>query len=396
MYREQSNMNYDYSDIKYYNDEEFRKYLPVLAEEPTMHRILSYFKPGITAQETKEFLLSFDNIADFQGRFIIHLVEKIINDSIDDLTCDGLENVDPSKKYLFITNHRNIVLDVAGLNYVMYREFQERFRSTAIAIGDNLLTIPWVKHLARMNKSFLVERQLQPQEMLNSSKRLSQYIHDIITGGHDSVWIAHREGRTKDGNDFTQAGLIKMLAMSGEGLLSEKLGELHLLPVVISYENDPCDTMKIKELAAIQRGEKYVKGPMEDFNSMFSGLMGHKGRVHYHFGAELTREQLLKLNENIPVNQRVRNLCEYLDTFIYSNYRLYEKNYIATDILNGNSAFSHLYTRAKYDDFIAEMEEKLNTVDGDYQQNKEIFLKMFAYPVKNYYSVVDHDYTFDF
>ncbi len=389
-------MHYDYSDIRYFNDEDFRRVLPELAAEPTLYRILNYYQPGISPEEAKSFLLGFKTIRDFQHNFIIKLMDKIIQDSTTKFTFDGVENVDPSKKYLFITNHRNIVLDVAGLNYAFYKTYENEFESTAIAIGDNLLSIPWVKNLARINKSFLVERQLQPQDMLLSSKRLSQYIRDIITQEKDSVWIAHREGRTKDGNDFTQAGLIKMLLMSGEGSFSENLGELHLLPVVISYEKDPCDTMKIKELAARQRGEKYVKEPMEDFNSMFAGLMGEKGHVHYHFGEEITQTELRKINENIPVNQKVRHFCTYLDNFIYSNYRLFESNYIAADILNETSFFTHLYGKDKYEEFVKEMEDKLNGIDGDYEQNKNIYLKMFAYPVKNYYSVVDHDYNFKF
>lgn len=389
-------MDFDYNNIRYYNDEDFRRFIPELANEPTMYRVMSYFKKGISEQEAIDYLLSFNTLEEFQKGFIIHLIEKIINDSVDKLTFSGLENVDPTKNYVFITNHRNIVMDVSMLNYILYLDKKEKFKSTAIAIGDNLLGTPWIKHLARMNKSFLVERDLTPQEMLMSSKRLSSYIRHIITTKQDSIWIAHREGRTKDGNDFTQAGLIKMLTMSAKGLFADIIGELHLLPVVISYEEDPCDAMKINEISTLKSGEKYVKGPMEDFNSMFNGMMGKKGRVHFHFGEEFTRDRLLKMNEDIPVNQKVRNFCDYLDEFIYSNYRLYENNYIATDIINEDSSFAHLYTQEKYDNFVKLMIEKLSNLHGDPDLHRDIFLKMFAYPVKNYYSVVENDYKFSF
>jgi 1-acyl-sn-glycerol-3-phosphate acyltransferase len=389
-------MVFDYTDIRYYSNQDFLKYLPELANEPTMQRVLNYFKGGYTVEQTRDFLLSFKSQESFQKDFIIHLLSKIIHDSVEDLSYSGLENVDPNKKYVFITNHRNIVMDVATLNYILYKEQGDLFESTAIAIGNNLLGIPWVKHLARMNKSFLVERDLSPQEMLTSAKRLSAYIRQIVSSGEESIWIAHREGRTKDGNDFTQAGLIKMLTMSGEGLFAENIGELHLLPVVISYEKDPCDLMKLQELASIQQGEKYVKGPMEDFNSMFSGMMGNKGKVHYHFGEEFTPEKLLKINEDIPVNQKVRNFCEYLDKFIYSNYKLHAWNYIASDILNKKECFNHLYTSEQKEQFIVEMKEKISTLQGDEKLYTDIYLKMFAYPVRNYYSIVDHDYTFSF
>lgn len=389
-------MQYDYNDIRYYNDEDLNKYLPFLAEEPTMYRIMRYFKPGISDEEIKRYLLGFKNIKDFQIGFIVHLVEKIIQDSTTSYTFDGIQNLDPKKKYVFITNHRNIVLDVAGLNYVLFKGLGDDFQSTAIAIGDNLLQIPWVQHLARLNKSFLVKRSLQPQQMLRSSIKLSNYIREIITSGQDCVWIAHREGRTKDGNDFSQAGLIKMLSMSAKGLFADNLAELHILPVVISYEKDPCVLMKIKELEIISKGEKYKKGPMEDFNSMFAGLMGQKGRVHYQFGQEITREQLLKMNENTPVNKKVRNFCNNLDKFIYSNYRLYESNYIAADILNESESFTHLYSHEQKQEFEKEMTEKMAELGGDNEFQRTTYLKMFAYPVRNYYSVVDNDYKFCF
>ncbi len=388
-------MEFDFSNIRYYNDEDFLRCRPELAAEPTLVRILNYYQPGITPEQVKEFIYSFKTIEQFQLTFIIKLIEKIVADSTDSVTYSGTENIENGKKYLFLTNHRNIVMDVAMLNYVLYKSLPD-FRSTAIAIGDNLLGIPWVKHLARINKSFLVERDLPAQDMFLSAKRLSYYIRQILTSGENSIWIAHREGRTKDGNDQTQAGLIKMLTMSGEGLFSENLSELHILPVAISYENDPCDVMKINELYTIQTGQKYVKGPMEDFNSMFAGMMGPKGRVHYHFGEELTKEKLLKINENIPVNQKVRNLCDYIDRFIYTNYRLFEKNYIATDLLNNSDSFAHLYSSDAKQNFVEMMEEKLSSVHFDKKIAQDIFLKMFANPVKNYYSIMDHKYSFKF
>ncbi|MBN2746990.1 MAG: 1-acyl-sn-glycerol-3-phosphate acyltransferase [Bacteroidales bacterium] len=388
-------MEFNFDNIRYYNDEDFRRCQPELAEEPTLVRILNYYQPGITPEQVKDFIFSFKTIDEFQLTFIIKLIEKIVTDSTDSITYSGIENLEPDKKYLFLTNHRNIVMDVAMLNYVLYKNLPV-FQSTAIAIGDNLLGIPWVKHLARINKSFLVERDLPAQDMLMSAKRLSYFIRHILTSKENSIWIAHREGRTKDGNDQTQAGLIKMLTMSGEGLFSENLSELHILPVAISYENDPCDIMKINELYTIQSGQKYVKGPMEDFNSMFAGMMGQKGRVHYHFGEELTKEKLLKINENIPVNQKVRNLCDYIDRFIYSQYRLFEKNYIATDLLNDSNDFAHLYSTDSKQKFVETMNEKLSEISFDSQIAKDIFLKMFANPVKNYYSTMDHNYSFKF
>lgn len=389
-------MDYDFSSISFYNDQDYKEALPLISNEPTLKRILNYYSPGISDEEVKNFLYKFPTILDFQKGFIIKLVEKIVNDSTSGVTFSGIENIDFEKSHLYLTNHRNIVLDSAILNYVFYKAKGIDFQSTAIAIGDNLLTIPWVKALARINKSFLVERGLNPQQLLESSKRLSHYISKLLKEDNTSVWIAQREGRTKDGNDFTQAGLLKMLQMAGDGIFADNFASLNIIPVSISYEFDPCDLMKIREISIIEKGEKYEKAPMEDFNSMFAGIMGKKGRVHFHFGEEITRKKLSHIDDNQPVNDKIKLLGETIDKFIYQNYRLYENNYIAADLLNGTNYFEHLYTSQQKNSVVETFNSKLNMLEGDRETNYRIMLRMLAYPVKNYYTTVDNDYIFNF
>ena len=388
--------DFDFSDIRFYDDRDFKQVMQRLAIEPEMRRIVRFLKDGnIDDSEIPGYLLSFKNVHDFQMNFIINVIKKIRSISIKSLTSDGIENVNYNKPYLFLTNHRNIVLDASLLNLVLYEHDPADFKSTGIAIGDNLLTIPWVRDLARINKSFIVKRGLGVQEMLESSKKLSHYIRKLITEDNTSIWIANREGRTKDGNDFTQAGLLKMFQMSSKKSFVENYGELHILPVAISYEFDPCDTSKVKELVTIANEGKYEKGPMDDFNSMFTGLMGNKGRVHYSFGKEITYDDLRALDDDIPKNEKIKHLADYLDDFYHSAYKLWPSNYVAADLLNENDAFSDFYSNEDKEYFVQMMNDRTKRLEGDQEQIKYTYLKMFAYPVKNHYKK-SGDYHFNF
>ena len=210
-----------------------------------------------------------------------------------------------------------------------------------------------------------------------------------------SVWIAQRAGRTKDGNDFTQQGLLKMFQMSGDKDFVDNYSELHLIPVAISYEYDPCVKDKVKELASIANTGKYIKSPLDDFNSMYNGLMGYKGRVHYSFGPEITADDLRKIDGAIPRNEKIHGLAHIIDDFIHANFRLWPNNYIATDMINQSIQFSDKYTIEEQSKFGIYMNEKLSDIDGDANQHKDIFLKMFANPVKNAFKY-NPKFKFDF
>jgi len=388
--------DFDYSDIRFYDDRDYAQVIQHLAYEPEMRRVVRFLLDGnIEDKDVPPYLLSFKNVRDFQMKFIIRVIKKIEKISIAKLTSDGLENVDPKKNYLFLTNHRNIVLDASLINLVLFDRNIEDFESTAIAIGDNLLTIPWVRDIARINKSFIVKRGLGVQEMLESSKRLSQYIRKLVTEDDTSIWIANREGRTKDGNDFTQAGLLKMFQMSSKESFVENYGELHILPVALSYEFDPCDTSKVKELVTIANEGKYEKEPMDDFNSMFNGLMGNKGRVHYSFGKEITFDDLKALDGSIPKNEKIKHLADYLDNFYHQHYKLWPSNFVAVDLLNANNAFEANYSAEDVANFQDMMSSRIKRLEGDANQNRTTYLSMYAYPVKNHYKD-DANYQFSF
>ena len=391
-------MEFDYSDIKYFEEDDLKPALErVMADDVAFERISKFIDPNLSLEEMKAKVLSFKNIHDFQVDFILSIIDILIEKSITKLTSSGADKLSNSRndKYLFITNHRNIVLDASLVNHELHTYFNDDFESTAIAIGNNLLSTQWIKDMARLNKSFIVIRDASVQKMLENSKKLSSYIRSLITESKSSVWIAQREGRAKDGNDRTQPGLLKMIQMSGSKDFVENYGNLHLVPVAISYENDPCISNKVNELSAIEVNGSYDKSPMDDYNSMYNGLMGFKGRVHISYGEEITPEVLKTLDGEIPRNEKIKNLAEYIDDFIHSNYKLWPKNYVATDIINNNTQFENFYSKSDKDDFIILMADKLKDVAFDDEIKKNIFLKMWATPVKNAYKKNDN-FKFEF
>lgn len=390
-------MDFDFSEIKFHGDDELDEVIQRLLDEPTIYRISRFLNNDISEEKTRELLESFGLVRNFQIDFILNIIKKLISKNIDELTSDGTDNLSHSRdsKYVFITNHRNIVMDASLLNHELHKTFDKDFESTAIAIGDNLLSIPWVKDMARLNKSFVVIRGASVQKMLENTKKLSHYMRQLVLNKKSSVWIAQREGRTKDGNDITQQGLLKMLQMSGGKDFVDNYSELHLVPVAISYEYDPCVKDKVKELASIENTGSYVKGPLDDFNSMHNGMMGYKGRVHYSFGKEITPDILQQIDGDIPRNEKIHGLAGIIDGFIHSNYRLWPNNFIAADMLNNKVQFTDKYDADDKSKFDTLMSETLDDLDGDTVQNKRIFLTMFANPVKNAHKL-ELEFIFDF
>jgi len=378
-------MEFDFSEIRYYGDKDLKEVIERLITEPTIYRIGRFVFGDISEEDLKSKLRSYNTVREFQLEFILQIIIKLVDKSTDAVTSNEVNRYshDKKAKYVFITNHRNIVMDASLLNYQLARTYGDDFESTSIAIGNNLLGIPWVKDIARLNKSFIVIRDAAVQQMLENSKVLSQYMRTLIKESISSVWIAQREGRTKDGNDYTQPGLLKLLQMSGSKDFVENYSNLHIVPVAISYEKDPCIVDKVRELSAIENTGEFVKGPLDDFNSMYNGLMGQKGRVHLSFGDEITADVLSKIDPSLNRNEKIKKLADYIDEFIYDNYKLWENNYIAADIINNNSQFSNEYTEEEKKEFINIMNEKIGTMDGDRSQLERIYLKMFAYPVKN-------------
>ena len=391
-------MEFDFSDIKYYEEEDLKSALDRVIKEPAFNSICNFMEPGISTEEAEKRILSYSSIKDFQIGFILKVIKKLVSRSITELSSGnaGAFSNKHTDKYLFISNHRNIVMDASLINHELHMAYGDDFESTAIAIGNNLLGTPWIKDMARLNKSFVVIRDSSVQKMLENSVKLSTYMRSLITEEKSSVWIAQREGRSKNGDDRTQPGLLKMFQMSGSKDFVENYSQLHIVPVALSYENDPCITNKVNELCAIELEGSYEKGPMDDYNSMYNGLMGFKGRVRINFGKEISVEQLRKIDEEAPrKNDKIKRLAELIDGFIHQNYKLWPKNYIATDILNKNNQFESFYTSDDKSHFLKLMSDKLKDVNYENELKEKIFLNMWATPVKNSFKNNDK-YTFDF
>ena len=319
---------------------------------------------------------------EFQVAFCYPFIKGLLQKA--SLGCDmNVDAIDMEKRYTFVSNHRDIVLDSALLDVLLV---DAGCKTTCeIAIGDNLLSLPWVKDLVRINKSFIVERSVSLRQMLLSSKRLSDYIHLVIAQKHDNVWIAQREGRAKDSNDRTQESIIKMMVMGGEGSLVERLKGLHIVPLAISYEYDPCDFLKAQEFQLKRDIADWKKGPMDDVVSMQTGIMGYKGHIHYD-AAPCIDAWLDTLDPDMPKADFFKAVATHIDEEVFRRYRLYPSNYVALDELEGTTAHADRYTaeqKAQFDGYIAQQMAKIQLPDKDEAFLRQRLLTMYANPARN-------------
>ncbi|MEQ8324410.1 MAG: 1-acyl-sn-glycerol-3-phosphate acyltransferase [Vicingaceae bacterium] len=366
-------MKDQFEDIRSYRDNEVKGVINNLLEQDMVSRLLSRLLPDA---EMRTKIASISSIHDFQEKLMKPIFVHHIMPTFDELSVSGLDKLEKDKSYLFISNHRDIVLDSAILNYFL----NEAGMGTAeIAIGDNLLKDRWIKDIVRLNKSFIVRRNLDKAEMLNASKHMSEYIADCIKNRGESVWIAQRAGRAKDGNDETNPGLITMLSMSAEENMLEHFKELNIVPVSISYEYDPCDIRKTKELYVESKGEEYSKSEKEDVESMQIGIVENKGKGHIHFGNCISSDlEKLDSNDRKTISAHI---CENLDHQIHRDYRLWPSNEIAESMLQSNlNSISDNLDEAR---FLKRLQAALIDIQGDKEDLRSIFLGMYAQPAIN-------------
>ena len=364
--------------IRPFYETEVNEALQSVIPHPMMKALMNFTFPEMDDEVWKEQLRKTHSIRDFQCNFIYHTVQKILENSSDGLTTSGFEHLEKNNSYLFISNHRDILLDTTLLNAAL---FQNGHLMTASAIGDNLVQKSFIKTLARLNRNFLVLRGLSPREMLQSSKLLSEYMGQLLLHENRSVWIAQREGRTKDGNDETNPGVLKMIGMaSDEADVMQYFKKLKIVPVSISYEYDPTDVLKMPQLLAEANNEVYVKSKNEDLNTILSGVMGQKKRIHLHIGKVLDTEIDRIVSENDSSNKQIQALAQEIDDAILSNYKLWPTNFIAYDILHKTTTYAHLYTESEKSLFERRLEMRIGL---DNPIALEGFLAMYANPVVN-------------
>ncbi len=315
----------------------------------------------------------------FQEYLFGPIVRRLMDMTTDGVTIEGMDLVDNTLSYTFMSNHRDIILDSAILN-VLLREHGAKY--TRPAIGSNLLINDWVTDFVKLDSCFVIERDITVREMLSSSALRSQYIRETIAENEYSVWIAEKEGRTKNGDDRVQQALLKMLRISGPSGFAENFKELRLMPLAISYEWEPCDALKTQELYIRSVGE-YIKTPEADMNSMITGLKDYKGRIHFHID-RLTDEELASIDALASHNDRIEALAALIDDKIHKNYKLWPNNYIAYDLLHSVNKFSAFYTPEEKENFIRTMTQKIDRLEGNVSLLNNIFLEIYANPVKNH------------
>lgn len=362
-----------YDDIRFFNDEEVAIALQSAVRHPMIKTLFKYTFPDKSEAEIKDIVLSCKSVNDFQRDVISTTMERILEETSAGLTTSGFEDLDPSQSYLYISNHRDIVLDTCLINLTLFKHDLIR---TANAIGDNLVQRPFVNALSKLTRNFIVKRGGSPRETLMSSKKLSEYVEHLLKKEKQSVWIAQRQGRTKDGNDVTEQGVLKMIALAaGKRSVAEYLSSLKIVPVSISYEYDPTDILKVPELLAKQAQTEYIKSENEDFNSILKGALGQKKHIH------ITASKPLTINTDTEAtNQLLQELVARLNKIIQSNYHLWPTNYIAYDLFYDTKKYEDKYSKKHLAQFERRLRMRVDMADKNAIKS---FLSMYAKPVIN-------------
>ena len=376
---------HDFDAIRPLLPEEIPAAIEALFAEPQFCSILQSFYKDIPLEMLKAKALSCPSLLDLQKSLIYPLVKQLIAKCATgfDLDAEVIAPADRKKSYTFVSNHRDIVLDSAFLDILL---IDHGFDNTIeIAIGDNLLIYPWIKTLVRLNKSFIVLRSVGMREMLMASKRMSEYMHFAVRELNEGIWIAQREGRAKDSNDRTQESILKMMVMGGEGTPIERLKELNICPLSISYEYDPCDFLKAKEFEQKRDDALFKKSRQDDLINMQTGIFGKKGKVQYRLAAPINT--WIDEYADLPKAEFFKAVAARIDQGIHANYEIFANNYVALDLLNGNDEQAAHYTAEDKARFEAYLNERIALIDLENKDEaflRERILTMYANPLINH------------
>lgn len=373
----------EFNEIRPYDDKEIPQILEELIADPAFQKAACGAVPNVPFELLAQKMRACKSKLDFQKVFCYGILWKIAKEHTDGLTLDHSALPDKGKAYTYMSNHRDIILDSGFLSILLVDEGMD---TVEIAIGDNLLIYPWIKKLVRVNKSFIVQRALTMRQMLESSARMSRYMHYTIAEKNQSIWIAQREGRAKDSNDRTQDSILKMLAMGGEGHVVNRLMEMNIAPMAISYEYDPCDFLKAREFQLKRDSEDYKKTTKDDLINMETGLFGYKGKVHFQT-APCINDLLEQLDRSLSKPELFTRISALIDKRIHANYQVYSGNYVACDWLNQTHEFAGHYTSEEKQRFVTYIDQQLGKIDipnkdEDFLRGK--LLLMYANPLINH------------
>ncbi|MEI7503274.1 MAG: 1-acyl-sn-glycerol-3-phosphate acyltransferase [Paludibacter sp.] len=376
-------MELNFEEIRCYNNGEVHEVLERLSNEKQFMKVLSTIYPLLPKELIKQRLLSFQSNLEFQKELVYPFLQYIEANMTQGIKLNGLDKIDKTNSYLYISNHRDIVLDSALLCKVL---IENNMDTVEIAIGDNLLIFPWIEDLVRVNKSFIVKRGLSARQVLESSQKLAAYIAHTIVDKKQSIWIAQREGRAKDSNDRTQESLLKMFNMYGGGSFTENLSKLNICPTTISYEYDPCDYLKAKEFQLRRDNPDFKKNPQDDLVNMETGVMGYKGKVVYELTGDIKDDLNRISTETSNRNEQITLTAELIDKRIHANYTIFTNNKIAYDLLKNEERFIHEYSTIEKLDFERYLIKQMAKIEIENKDEKYIWtklLEMYANPLIN-------------
>jgi 1-acyl-sn-glycerol-3-phosphate acyltransferase len=377
---------YNFDDIRPYHEDEVHDAILSLVDSAGLKHAMSYISPDLDWNQFVASMLKCDTKLMFKKTLAYQAVMEIAKKTTFSLTISGTSRIPKNQPCIFISNHRDIVLDAAFLNTLL---IDIGYGATQIAIGDNLLIHPWIKTIVRLNNCFMVKRDLSARQLLKSSMQLSAYIHHTIIDLKESLWIAQREGRSKDSNDRTQNSVLKMLNMAGEHKNPlQNLTELHIVPITISYEYDPCDYLKAKEFQQKRDNPEFVKSKRDDLLNMETGMLKYKGRVHFTIGRPINDRLALLEDRNLERHALIAAIAEIIDHEIFHNYRFYPCNYVAYDLLHQSIRFRTNYDQRDKMNFENYLQKQIEKI-GDLPDKDEVFLRkkmleIYSNPLQNH------------
>jgi hypothetical protein len=375
-------MNSLFDDLRPYDCTEIAPAMQRIADSEYLPALANYVFPGTGLAEVREMIRNIRTTDEFQRQVMYYFNERVLSNSVNRFTFAGTESLDPGKCYLFVSNHRDIMLDSSLMQYGLHLK---GFRTTEITFGSNLMSSQLMIDIGKSNKMFTVIRGGNMRDFYNNARHLSEYIRYTVTRKNESIWIAQRNGRTKDGNDATDQGIIKMFCMSASSSdPADSIGELNIVPVAISYQIEPCDRLKTRELYLSRDGQKYVKQPGEDLNSILTGILQPKGNIHITICKPLDGDELAAIPHKLP-NEFHKAVATLIDRRIYEGYQLHDTNYIAHDLLSGKDTYAAHYTPSAKAQFIAQCEQMLRETEGHKPTLRSIYLGIYANPVRLYF-----------
>lgn len=361
-----------------YYDSEVPEAVARIASDSLFEPIVKFVFPQEDYGSFVERFKRLQTVYSFQAEIMDKAIGNIVKQTATSLTYSGVEQLDTDTSYTYISNHRDIVLDSAILQTIFYAN---GIKTSEITFGNNLMKPQIVVDIGKVNKMFKIIRGGSAKEIFINSMNVSKYMRYAITCKHESTWIAQRSGRTKDGDDRTQVAVLKMLSMSGSKEFVDDLAEMNIVPIAVSYEYEPCDFLKTREIY-ISRRQTYIKTDNEDLNSIVTGIMQFKGGINYTICPAICLEELQRC-DSLPQKDRFKELAAIIDARIYAGYQLFKTNYIAFDCLEKTNRFADRYTLTDKESFVGYMEKGLEAIEGDKNELREIFLNIYANPVKN-------------